>query len=73
VTLFVFMQKCADWTLEKASAFSQVLRTEPQMIAISAQNRSSDPLRLHQNKKGHPCGDPFCFMQKCVDQTLEKR
>ena len=50
VTLFVFMQKCADWTLEKASAFSQVLRTEPQMIAISAQNRSSAPLRLHQNK-----------------------
>jgi len=36
--------------LWKSVSFSQVLRTEPQMIAISAQNRSSAPLRLHQNK-----------------------
>ena len=50
-----------DRTLEKAVAFSQVLRRETRTIAILAQNRSSDPLRLHQNKKGHPCGDPFCF------------
>ena len=28
VTLFVFMQKCMDRTLEKAVVFSQVLRSE---------------------------------------------
>ena len=45
VTLFVFMQKRMDRTLEKAVAFSQVLRRKTWTIAILAQNRSSDPLR----------------------------
>ena len=53
VSLFFFMQKGMERTLEKATAFSQVLRAAGWISRTWAQNRSSDPLRLHQKEQGH--------------------